>query len=191
MKSSTETLEEMHRDTLSLEVFVKDLEKLPVIEMPAPLDDSGIEAMRLALSKSKTLSASEALAFLEFRQTPVIRRSQSLWRVRRGKAAFRRQGVAGADLPYPPAEWDYRRAVKHHEVITTPGQREVPDPMLGVRARQGKADVRAQRVLALYPQYRHRGCHAVGLIARKLGEHDHYVRRILQKNGHDRNNRFR
>lgn len=190
MKSSTETLEKMHRDTLSLDAFIKDLEELPVVEMPAPLDDSGIEAMRLALRQPNTLTASEALAFLAFRQRAVIRRSKSVWRVRRGEAAFRRQGVAGADLPYPAAEWDYWQAVKCYDAITTPEQREVPDPMLGVAVRQGKADVRAQRVLALYPQYRHRGCHAAGLIARKLGEQDRYVRRTLQKNGHDRKNRF-
>jgi hypothetical protein len=144
--------------------------------------------MRFALRQPKKLSTSEALAFLEFRRTAAITRTESIWRARRGKAAFRRRGIAGADLPYPPAEWDYRQALKRYDEITTPDQRVEPDPMLGVRARQKKADVRAQRVLALYPEYQHRGRHAAALIAKRLGERDFYVRRILRENVHDREN---
>jgi hypothetical protein len=134
------------------------------------------------------LSVLEAEDFQRFRRTSAIKRIESIWRARRGNAAFRIRGQRGADLPYPPFEWTYRKALAKFLGETEPSEQHIPDPMLGVRARQAKAQVRAQRVLELYPVYQNRGRNAAALIAKKLKEKEHYVRRILRENVHDRRN---
>ena len=165
-----------------------DEEELPTVEMPASMDEAALAAMRRAHLTPRVLSVREAEEFQRFRRTSAVKRMESIWRARCGNAAFRIKGHRGADLPYPPFEWAYRKALARYELASGANrtERQVPDPMLGVRSRQTKAQVRAQRVLALYPDYLHRGRSAAALMAKRLNEQVHYVQRILRENVHDR-----
>ena len=155
-----------------------------------PQNPDAIAAMRLAHATPQPLSAEQEAEFNRFRSRALIRRIETIRVIRRGRLVFRVRGRRGNDLPCHPLHLEAQRALEKWQ-RQVDGDRRRPDPSLGVRARQTKAQARAQRVLDLYPLYAHRGRAAGALIAKKLDEKLHYVQRILRENVHDRNNRFR
>lgn len=155
-----------------------------------PQDERVLAAIRAARANPKLLSSAEEAEFHRFRNRANIRRIETVRLIRRGTLVFRLKGRRGADLPCHPLEWERRKALETLQRVLRGDARRAPDPLLGVRARQTKAQARAQQVLDLYPLYAHRKRAAAALIAKNLGEKEHYVRYVLRENVRDRKNRF-
>lgn len=153
-------------------------------------ENAALAAIRAAHANPRLMSAEEEAEFYQSFRRSTIRRVETIRLIRRGELVFRLKGKRGADLPCHPLEWERRHALGNFQRALRGDIRQTPDPFLGVRARQTKAQARAQRVLSLYPFYAHRGRAAASLIAKRLGEKEHYVRRILRESVHDRKNRF-
>lgn len=156
-----------------------------------PQDPAALAAIRAALANPRPLSVEDEAEFQQFLGRVRIRRIETIRLIRRGNLVFRLKGRRGGDLPCHPLEWERLNAMERYERALHWPPRQPPPSSLGVRARQTKAQARAQRVLDLYPFYRHRNRDAAALMAKKLGEKEPYIRRILRENVHDRNNRFR
>lgn len=152
---------------------------------PETIDSAALAAMREAFRHPRPVSQKEKKAFDQLRARAWIRRFETLRLIRRGALVFRINGRGGADLPCYRAEWENQKALQKFQRLLGRVFRRPPKSALGVRSRQATADARAQRVLALQPLYQHRGRAAAALIARKLDEPAHYVRRILRENVHD------
>lgn len=156
--------------------------------LPETDESAALAAIRTAHKNPRVLSATEEQAFWQFRSRSRIRSLVTRQLTRRGRVVYRVKGRRGGDLPCFLYEWEAQKALLKYQQLTEPSSRQVPDAMLGVQSRQTKAQARARRVLELYPAHQHRGRNAAALIARKLKEKDHYVRRILRENVHDRRN---
>lgn len=153
-----------------------------------PLSENELEALaaiKQAHAAPRHLTASEAQEFLAFRRQARLTRIESICLSRRGRLVFRERGARGADLPCPPFEWRYRQSLLAYQRLLGRLARRPPTD-LAVAARRTNAELRAARVLAIYPDYANRGRAAAALIAKKLNERQAYVRRILRENVHDR-----
>jgi hypothetical protein len=149
--------------------------------------DTALTAIREALRRPMVLSAEQEQAFHEFRKRSLIRRYNTIRLVRRGKLKYRRVGVAGADLPVHPVEWDLRNAHKRYIAqLAALIPRDPPATTLAVAARQRSAADRRAPVLAAWALYAGRGRHRTGLVARKTGEKPHYIRWVIRESVRDR-----
>lgn len=117
----------------------------------------------------------------------LIKRHETVRLMRRGVLVYRRRGVAGADLPVSPVEWDLDEAHRRYVADLCWLPQRAPDPQLGVAVRQERANTRRTRILAFYLQYRSRGRHCAALIAAKTKESLPYVRRVLRESARDPN----
>jgi len=148
-------------------------------------EQAALEAIRQAHASPKPLTAAEEEAFFAFRRNARVERLETICLTRRGQVVYRIRGQRGSDLPCPPFEWRNRQALLRFQRQLGRLTRRPPG-VLAVQSRQNKAEIRADRVLAAFSLYQHRGRHAAALSAKRLNEREAYVRRVLRENVHDR-----
>lgn len=150
---------------------------------PLPkIDPAVLEAIELALSKPRVLTAEEEKEFEAFRNRSRIEKvAIRTCVVRRGKTyVFRVAGRAGADLHEHPLGRQLRKAERDYLAGLTKLFRP-PPVAAGVKARQRTATARDQQIYDLLDRFAHLGSGTAGAVARMLDVTAKHVRRVKKK----------
>lgn len=170
---STTVVKERRKSYPVSEVSLTKQEELALVEI------------RQAQAKPITLSSDGVAAFEAFRGKAFIGVYRSTSVQRLGVTEHRRDGVAGAPLPMPPAQWDRAQALAAHQATLNKLNRRAPDPQLAAKARAERAKQRAAPVIAALMLHRSLGRKCCAHVASLTGERVAYVRRIYRECVHD------